>query len=337
MPGGSYNKDMRTNHRSILLLVLLITLSACNPASPSPEPASHSSTFTLPALPSSTPGIPPLPDKETGTPTPAPTETQSLHFAVIGDYGSNDSAESAVAQLVAGWDPDLVITTGDNNYPDGSALTIDETIGQYYQAFIHPYQGAFGPGANGNNFYPSLGNHDWIPNNAQPYLDYFSLPGNERYYQFSRGPVDFFVLDSDAHEPDGVNRSSAQAAWLKQQMENSTAAWKIVYFHHPPYSSGLHGSVTWMRWPFQEWGTDLVLAGHDHTYERLQVDGLTYIVNGLGGGSIYNFIIPLPESQFRYNQAHGAMLLTAENLSLQIQFYNIQAELIDSLTLFPVP
>jgi predicted phosphodiesterase len=254
---------------------------------------------------------------------------------VIGDYGSDNSAENTVAQLVAGWNPDLVITTGDNNYPDGSALTIDQTVGKYYQAFIYPYQGAFGTGAKENNFYPSLGNHDWIPENAQPYLDYFTLPGNERYYQFSRGPVAFFVIDSDAHEPDGVNSSSTQADWLKQQMETSTAAWKIVYFHHSPYSSALHGSVTWMRWPFREWGADLVLSGHDHTYERLQLDGLTYIVNGLGGGSIYDFFIPLPESQFRYNQDHGAMLLTADSASLQVEFFNIQGELIDSLTINP--
>ena len=270
-------------------------------------------------------------------PTAAPTAIQSLRFAVIGDYGSDISAEYDVAQLVASWNPDLIITTGDNNYPDGSSLTIDQTIGQYYQAFIYPYNGEYGEGALENNFFPSMGNHDWIPDQAQPYLDYFTLPGNERYYQFSRGPVAFFVINSDWHEPDGVNRSSVQAAWLKQQMENSTATWNVVYFHHPPYSSAYHGSIVWMRWPFQEWGADLVLSGHDHVYERLQVDGLTYIINGLGGNSIYNFLIPLPESQFRYNQEHGAMLIEADSASMLVQFFNTQGELIDNLTLFSQP
>ncbi len=227
----------------------------------------------------------------------------------------------------------MIITTGDNNYPEGSAQTIDHTIGQYYQAYIHPYDGEYGEGAIVNNFFPSLGNHDWITDQAQPYLVFFTLPGNERYYQFSRDPVAFFVIDSNAQEPDGVNRSSVQAEWIRHQMALSTATWNVVYFHHAPYSSGIHGSTTWMRWPFLEWGADLVLSGHDHTYERLQVDGLTYIVNGLGGGSIYDFLIPLPESLVRYNQEHGAMLIEADSQSLRILFMNIQGEVIDSLTI----
>ena len=329
---------MRTIYRSFILLLFLIVQSACNPASSSTEVTSPIPTITLlPKLPTTTTGITPIPTDETATPTAAPTEIQSLRFAVIGDYGSDYSAERDVAQLVANLNPDLIITTGDNNYPDGSALTIDQTIGQYYQAYIYPYNGVYGEGAIENNFFPSLGNHDWNSDQAQPYLDYFTLPGNERYYQFSRGPVAFFVIDSDSHEPDGMNRSSAQAAWLKQQMELSTSPWNVVYFHHAPYSSAMHGSVTWMRWPFKEWGADLVLSGHDHTYERLQVDGLTYIVNGLGGNSIYDFLIPLPESQFRYNQEHGAMLIEADSVSLQIQFFNIRGEKIDSFTLFHEP
>ncbi len=88
-------------------------------------------------------------------------------------------------------------------------------------------------------FFPTLGNHDWYTNDAQPYLDYFTLPGNERYYDFVWGPVHFFALDSDEHEPDGVNAGSAQAAWLQQGLAASTSPWNIVYTHYPPYSSGM--------------------------------------------------------------------------------------------------
>ncbi len=170
----------------------------------------------------------------------------------------------------------------------------------------------------------------------QPYLDYFTLPdgpGQERYYDVRLGPVDLFVLDSDPREPDGVSATSTQARWLQGALAASDAPWKLVVFHHPPYSSGLHGSSTFMRWPFKEWGADAVLSGHDHDYERLTVDGLPYFVNGLGGDSRYWFLIPWPGSQVRYNNDAGAMLLEATPDQLTFQFITRRGELIDSYTI----
>src|SRR5688500_4254835 len=101
-----------------------------------------------------------------------------LRFVVLGDYGTTDPESFEVASLVRALDPWLLITLGDNNYPDGEAGTIDQNIGQHYHRFIHPYVGSFGQGADFNRFFPSLGNHDWRAPGAQPYLDYFELPGN---------------------------------------------------------------------------------------------------------------------------------------------------------------
>ena len=84
-----------------------------------------------------------------------------------------------------------------------------------------------------------------------------------------------------------------------------------------------------MRWPFKEWGADLVINGHDHDYERLEIDGLTYIVNGLGGDSIYNFADILPESHMRYNSSFGALLVEAFPEKITIQFVNTSNEVID--------
>ena len=266
---------------------------------------------------------------------PAATETRQppVRIAVIGDYGLAGPAEEQVARLVISWQPDLIITTGDNNYPDGEAATIDENIGQYYQSYIYPYLGAYGPGADRNRFFPTLGNHDWNTSGAQPYLEYFTLPGNERYYEYTWGAVHFFAVSSDSREPDGVGRSSVQAAWLQERLAAATLPWKVVYFHQPPYSSGYHGSVDWMRWPFKEWGASLVLAGHDHTYERLEIDGLTYIVNGIGGGPIYPFIFPLDGSQARYNDAHGALLIEADAEQLTGTFTSIDGTNSDQFVL----
>jgi tartrate-resistant acid phosphatase type 5 len=235
--------------------------------------------------------------------------SSSIRFAVIGDYGLASQPESDVASLVSGWNPDFVITTGDNNYPTGASSTIDQNIGQYYHNYIYPYTGSYGTGAASNRFFPSMGNHDWYTAGAAPYLSYFMLPGNERYYDFVRGDVHFFAIDSDSSEPDGNSSTSIQAAWLSRHFADSCSTWNIVYLHHAPYSSGPHGSNVTLQWPYASWGASAVLAGHDHTYERIMHDGIPYFVNGLGGSSIYSFGTPVSGSVVRYDSDYGAMLV----------------------------
>jgi hypothetical protein len=253
-----------------------------------------------------------------------------VRFAVIGDYGLAGEAEAQVSELVHSLEPDIILTVGDNNYPSGSAETIDENIGQYYHDFIYPYYGTYGEGAEENRFFPSFGNHDFYTDEGQPYFDYFSLPSNERYYDFTWGPVHFFALNSGDIEPDGVGSKQAQAAWLQEHMSASTSPWQVVYFHYAPFSSGEDGPITWMRWPYTAWGGDAVLAGHYHAYERLLVDGIPYFVVAAGGGPMYGFLDPLPETQFRYNASQGAMLVTASETEMLFEFYNRTGELIDS-------
>ena len=83
------------------------------------------------------------------------------HFAIVGDFGKDGVPEANVATMIAGWNPDFVVTTGDNNYETGAASTIDANIGKYYHPFIYNYTGAFGAGSATRRFYPVLGNHDW--------------------------------------------------------------------------------------------------------------------------------------------------------------------------------
>ena len=259
----------------------------------------------------------------------------TVTLAVIGDFGDAGQPEADVATLVDSWNVDYVLTLGDNNYPNGDASTIDENIGQYYQQYIGNYSGSYGPGATENKFFPSPGNHDWNTGTLQPYLDYFTLPGNERYYDVALGPVHLFALDSDPHEPDGRSATSTQATWLQTQIGSATAPWKLVTFHHPPYSSSsVHGSSSTMQWPFADWGATAILAGHDHTYERIHQDGILYFVNGLGGRSIYNLGDPVPGSAVRYNLDYGAMRIEAAPQCLNFSFYSRSGSLIDSITLY---
>jgi hypothetical protein len=265
--------------------------------------------------------------------SPTFTPIPVTRFAVIGDYGLAGDPERDVANLILNWKPDFIITTGDNNYPDGRAETIDQNIGQYFHEYIHPYLGQYGAGAESNRFFPTLGNHDWNTDKAQAYFEYFSLPGNERYYDFVWGSVHLFAVDSDSREPDGVGRSSVQAMWLQERLAGSTSPWKIVYMHQPPYASAGDGSITWAQWPYKEWGASAVLGGHSHVYERIMVDGFPYFINGLGGGPRYEFDAPVPGSQVRFNDDYGALFVEATPWQITFQFVTRAGILIDSYRL----
>ncbi len=260
-------------------------------------------------------------------------ERETVRLAVIGDFGSGSKEEAQVAVLVSGWDPDAIITVGDNNYPRGAKETMDGNVGRYYHEFIGGYSGKYGEGAAENRFFPALGNHDWMTPGAKPHLDYFDLPGNERYYDVGFGPVRIFVIDSDPHEPDGTVATSKQANWLRTRLSVATEPWKIVVFHHPPYSSGKHGPAVWMQWPFQEWGASAVIAGHDHDYERIIKDRFPFFVNGIGGGELRSFGKPTTGSVVRFASDHGAMRVEATTERVRFQAVGRSGEVIDTFEL----
>lgn len=268
----------------------------------------------------------------------------SVHFAAIGDYGDGSSAETDVANLINSWNPDFIITLGDNRYGN---TNFDDTVGQYFCDHLKDAgsgSGCSGGNATTNAFFPSAGNHDYTDGGGvNEYLSYFTLPGsgvtstntsgNERYYDFVQGPVHFFVIDSQWTLTSGSSMTD-QKNWLQAQMAASTADWKIVYLHHAPYSSSTtHGSTPSMQWPYAAWGADAVLAGHDHTYERIERDGILYFVNGLGGRSIYGLGSGIAGSQVRYNGDYGAMLIDADSSQVNFKFINRSGKVIDNYTL----
>ena len=324
--------------RIFFYLIFLIILAGCDQRTILPNPEIALPAFT--AFPTHTAQIfnTSLPPKETPTPidipaTATPTSIPSLRFAIIGDYGLAGEPLAAVAYLVNSWLPDFILTTGDNNYPLGEASTIDTNIGQYFHQYIYPYNGDYGEGSTVNRFFPTLGNHDWYSNDAEAYLEYFTLPGNERYYQFSWDFIDFFAIDSDWSEPDGNRENSVQGEWLKNALAQSNAQWKIVTIHHPPFASGTREPMLVNRWPYQEWGADIVIADHDHHYERLIINDFPYFVNGLGGGGLYDIGEIISGSEVRFRGNWGAQLVEATTFEITLTFITIDGEMIDSFTI----
>ena len=148
----------------------------------------------------------------------------------------------------------FVITVGDNIYGGQNRVDLAKKFEQPYKSLID---------AN-IAFYASLGNHDSVP--VQTNYKLFNMNG-ARYYTFVKGPVQFFALDSSL----GIQ---AQLVWLEGLLQKSTAPWKVVYQHHPLYSSGMrHGPTESQQSNLEPllttYGVQVVFAGHEHFYERL--------------------------------------------------------------------
>jgi len=199
-----------------------------------------------------------------------PNQSGSLKFAVIGDSGEPGSGQRRIAQQMASWRArfpfEFVLMTGDNLY--GSERERD-----YERKFAVPYKPLLDAGVK---FYASLGNHDEA---AQINYKPFNM-GGQKYYTFKpQNGVRFFAIDSNYVDP-------KQIEWLDKELAASGSDWKIVFFHHPLYSSGAtHGSAETQRALleplFLKHGVNVAIMGHEHFYERLKPQkGVAYFILG---------------------------------------------------------
>jgi predicted phosphodiesterase len=207
-------------------------------------------------------------------PVALPNDKDSLHFAVIGDFGTGEQPSIELAQRVVKFYQqfkyDLVITVGDNLY--GAERPQDFKL-----KFEDPYKPLLDEGIK---FYACLGNHD---SREQRYYKLFNLDG-KLYYSFKapKEKVRFFVLDSTYPVPEQID-------WLEKELKGSNEPWKIAYFHHPLYSSASrHGSDVKLRQAieplFIKYDVSVVFNGHDHVYERIKPqNGIAYFIVGAGG------------------------------------------------------
>lgn len=267
----------------------------------------------------------------------------------IADYGQPSGSPGAVSDLVnADPEADAVLAVGDNDY-----------VGDYSLS-VQPYYGV--PWKARKKLWPCPGNHDWdYGSNLAPYLAYFSDLNGCRYYQKRFGIVEVFMLDDgydtamSMQEPDGNTAGtidangnptggSAQWRWFVRAVAASKAVWKVACIHHPPFSSGnshvgqpgvvAPGNNPALQWQFKQIGIDLVLSGHEHSYERLSIGGMTYVVNGLGGINKTGFAsTPVPGSVVRYNSQFGGLRLRFTPDLLSGEFRPVSGNSPDSFTL----
>ena len=272
--------------------------------------------------------------------------TRRVHFTAVGDFGSNNGDQRAVATAMLGRKPELFLALGDNAYEAGTEAEIQNNL------FV-----PMAPLLSQVPFFAVPGNHEYVTNRGQPYFDNLylptSVPGGEHYYSFDWGFVHFVAIDSNcAIGLASADRCTfaAQKRWVEADLAASTAPWKIVFFHHPPWSSGEHGSQLLMRREFsplfERYGVDLVLTGHDHDYERSKpmlgnaeapsgTPAPTYLVVGSGGASLR----ALGESRqpswsaLRNNGDHGYLDVRVEDGLLLAQLLTPSGKTVDSFTL----
>lgn len=268
-------------------------------------------------------------------------EKQTLHVVALGDFGSGNSHQAAVAHAMATrneQDPfDIGISLGDNFYRCGVRTVHDSKWETRWEDLYTPL---------GIPFYTSLGNHDYghppiicPEERASPAAEIaftehsksWRMPA--RYYTFIAGPVRFFAIDTEGW-------SNAQFEWLKAELEATEnepgVTWRIVYGHHPMYTSGVHLNqrrIAVLRRKlaplFKKTNVDLYIAGHDHDMEHLRADGIEYLICGAGGAHLRAVRHPQPQSLF-HATTFGFLDITIDDHQLNAKFRDTNLKSLES-------
>jgi len=218
----------------------------------------------------------PMPPGAT-SPLPMPQIRGGTVFAIMGDSGSGDQAQEAVAQAMLTYFNTahhfpFVLMLGDNLYDD-----------DYRNEFSVPYKPLLDRGVK---FYATLGNHD---RDLEIHFKPFNMNDVDRY-TFEEGNARFAVLNSN-HPGDPL-----QIKWLDQAYANAGTKWRIAFFHHPLYSSGQHAAEgrdvirPALEPALVRNQVNVVFSGHEHLYERIKPQkGIVHFVSGGGGRYLYDY------------------------------------------------
>jgi hypothetical protein len=245
----------------------------------------------------------------------------AVRFAVIGDNGSGKAPQYEVGrqmlQAHGAFPFNFVVMVGDNLY--GSQTRRD---------FIDKFETPYGPLLRMQiPFYAALGNHDEPANRDYPGFNM----GGQRYYSFVRGPVRFFVFDTNVMDP-------KQLAWIEAALQGSTEPWKIAVFHHPLYSDGdRHGSNIQMRVALEplliKYGVDVALTGHEHIYERIAPQkGITHFIVGSSGQLRKGGLTPSAMTAAGYDQDQVFMVASIVGDEMVFQAVSRTGAIVDAGT-----
>ena len=237
-------------------------------------------------------------------------------IAVCGASQTGDEATASLLDGISG----TVFTAGDNAYPNGSASD---------------YSSCYAPswGRHKSRTRPAPGNHEYSTLGASGYFGYFGSAAGDPskgYYSYELGPWHIVVLNSNF----AMNAGSPQEQWLRADLAANSTPCTLAYWHHPRFSSGAnHGSSPTSQPLWQalyDAGADVLIVGHDHTYERFAPQtatgvldmgrGLREFVVGTGGAGLYAWGTIAANSEVRDNSTKGVLKLTLRSDRYEWQF-----------------
>lgn len=267
-----------------------------------------------------------------------------ITFVAFGDGGLGSIPQYEVADVVRGLDPDLVLHVGDLIYPQFTTAQADLRCLSVY-----------GPHMRTTPYFTTIGNHDLYAGDG-PYLEAFHLPtnavsGTEHYYSFDHGDAHFCSLFMPMRVQNGLFPSYAfddgtpQYRWLTNDLAISGKPWKLLFFHIPMNTSGLRRSdftgtnydrleLQRLLLPIcQQYGVQLVLTGHDHSFERFApMDGTHTIVTGGGGYALYPLVERDAASAQHWSTYH-CVKVSIEGDSLMLQAFDRTGAVFDWMTI----
>ncbi|MCA9676535.1 MAG: metallophosphoesterase [Kofleriaceae bacterium] len=240
-----------------------------------------------------------------------------------GDIAGSGPGAEITAALIRGI-PGTVFTLGDNAYSSGTAAE--------FMTRFDPTWGTF----KDRILFPTAGNHDYVTADASAYFAYFGAAAGDPtkgYYSADLGAWHVVVLNSNCSEVGGCNAGSPQEQWLRADLAAHPNVCTVAMWHHPLWNIGQHGDAGQM-YPMMQalyaGGVDVVLAGHDHDYQRWTpmtpdgvpdpIRGVREFVVGTGGVGFYDFARSDPHVEVQDNQTYGVLELTLRATDYDWQF-----------------
>jgi hypothetical protein len=246
-----------------------------------------------------------------------------------GNGTERNCRQKAVSDLVVDAGYAAVLVLGDIQYEDGA-----------YWKFLQSYDRSWGRVKAITR--PAVGNHEYLTPDAAGYFQYFGAAAGQPglgYYSYDLGTWHLIALNSQCNKGGRCGAGSQQETWLREDLATHPRRCMLAYWHDPRFSSGQHGGSRQMAVIWNDLvaaGVDVVLAGHNHVYERFEPlgaaalateepspspTGIRQFVVGTGGKNVTRFTQPpLPGETVRNDQTYGVLRLTLRPDSYEWRF-----------------